>query len=208
MLVRSLYIFIFTTSFLFAKTEYVSVKPISIEKVVISKTDTPKQVEIVKVEDEDTNEDIFDELPPDDENISNVELSSDDEDGDGVDDSLDLCPNTPAIFEVNEDGCAKKTTLDLKFSLKSYEVIYSDLIKLKELASFLKNNKNYQVIIYVFFNKNNDEKKDKAIAQKMADNIKDNLLKFDVGFTKLTAIGRSDLELMDSKTLVEIELIY
>ena len=49
--------------------------------------------------------------------FSEIIISSKDNDGDGVDDSKDLCPSTPSGFLVDEDGCKIKNEFDDNYFL-------------------------------------------------------------------------------------------
>src|SRR4030095_16629536 len=64
-----------------------------------------------------------------------------DSDRDGVPDSTDQCPNTPAGARVGPGGCDCDYTLQLEFALNSAELTASDKAKIDQIIPVLKNPK-------------------------------------------------------------------
>ncbi|MCO5143286.1 MAG: OmpA family protein [Oligoflexia bacterium] len=72
-----------------------------------------------------------------------------DTDGDGVNDNLDKCPNTPKGASVNEQGCAKKQTytirLDVKFENNAARIRSAEMPDIQDLANVMKRNPDVKI---------------------------------------------------------------
>jgi OOP family OmpA-OmpF porin len=64
-----------------------------------------------------------------------------DSDRDGVPDSTDQCPNTPAGARVGPGGCDCDYTLQLEFAFDSAELSAADKVKIDAIIPVLKNPK-------------------------------------------------------------------
>lgn len=207
--------------------KYFYVEPLSIEKVIYPKIqkEIPKVIISEEKPQEDQNEskeeEIFEDLPSEDLNTSEEIVPEvilpPDEDGDGVEDKLDMCPNTPSGFKVKADGCPKKATLKVSFAPDRYDIAPNMSKKLEAFAQFLKENTNYQVIIYGYTDSIGEYETNKILSQKRADSVKEALIKLGVSSTKLTAIGRGEdnpiasnmhREGRKKNRRIEAELIY
>ena len=70
-----------------------------------------------------------------------------DSDNDGVVDSQDLCPNTPAGNVVNSDGCVKVIHLHVTFATDKADIPQEYMPQIKKVADFMSVNKDYKVIL-------------------------------------------------------------
>lgn len=86
---------------------------------------------------------------------SNVEQLNDlhDNDGDGVIEAREKCADTLLGATIDNYGCGIQTTfieplkVDIKFAHDSYEIPAAALPKIQQLAAFLDDNKELQVLI-------------------------------------------------------------
>jgi len=139
-----------------------------------------------------------------------------DRDKDGVEDSLDMCLNTHTFFQVDKNGCPESVLIDIELKKSRYSVPKESALRLKKLTSFLKMNKNYQVIIYGYTDNIGDDARNKKLSYTLANKIKKSLMKNGISSTKLTSIGKGEkFPIADNITKagrdknlrVEIELI-
>ena len=189
-------IFITSVSFIEASQEsepkYFYVEPVAVEKVVFKNIQKTEEVVVVK-----EREEIPFEIPDEeiiDNNITQEieEVIIPDEDGDGVLDEDDICPNTPEGFHVTPDGCPKKATLKVNFPPDRYTIVPKMVDKLESFAEFLIQNEHYQVVIYGYTDSIGEADENKRLSQKRADSVKNALIELGVSSTKLTAIGRGE----------------
>lgn len=116
-----------------------------------------------------------------------------DSDGDGIKDSEDQCQNTPQGFTVNFIGCAVKKTLDVRFDANSYLVTPASKPKIKEFAQFLKRYPNAKVKIVGYSDSSGDRARNRILSEKRAESVKHLLSTYGIDRTKITAIGKGDL---------------
>ncbi|MBU0720317.1 OmpA family protein [bacterium] len=139
-----------------------------------------------------------------------------DEDGDGVVDSMDLCPNTQAEFTVDGYGCPQTVTLKVHFASGEYAVNDTLIGHLKSFALFLKENKEYQIVIYGHTDTLGDSYQNKILSQNRANSVKEALIRYGIKDTRITSVGRGDADpIADNSTQegrmknrrIEVELI-
>jgi len=165
---------------LFCSNEFKYIQPLSVE-------DAPQDLFISKPE-VSTKETTKSQEPEDQE----MGDPNKDSDGDGIIDKNDICPNTSDKFIVDTVGCPQASTLDVKFASTKYTINAKIIDNLRDFASFLKENRNYQVIIYGYTDSIGDSVENKTLSQKRANAVKKGLISLGVSSTKLTAIGRGE----------------
>ena len=193
---KTLLIYLYTTLLLYSSNEFKYIQPDAVEygfqetPVDIVKKDTHKKYSAKSKE------------VPLKNNISN-----------NIIDKIKKVPKLPKPSIRKEDD---KRTLSIEFENKSDIVVQNTTKDVEELADFLKNHKRYQVIIYAFTDSIGSEQENKILSKKRADKVKKLLIGYGVSSTKLTAIGRGELEPIASNMYktgraqnrrVEIELI-
>lgn len=202
-------------------TEYMYIKPLSIEKApvvkivesapldsdndgVIDNSDKcPNTVDGNKVDkdgckilndsDNDGITDEDDECPQTPQGIETNERGCElDSDADGILDSKDKCPNTSNNFEVDGYGCPQTATLQVNFPPSQFNVDEKLISQLEDFAMFLRNNPGYDVIIYGYTDSSGNAKSNKQLSQRRADAIKEALTRYSISSIRLTAIGKGE----------------
>jgi OOP family OmpA-OmpF porin len=160
--------------------------------------DTPKGDSVNSVGCTIANDSDKDGVPDKDDKCPNTKVGTKvdyrgcevDSDDDGVADSKDKCPGTSKDFMVDGYGCPQTATLKVTFDSGKYAITDKIVSELQGFALFLKENKGYQVIILGYTDSRGDKKKNKVLSQSRADTIKEALIRYGIGETRLTAIGK------------------
>jgi len=116
-----------------------------------------------------------------------------DSDHDGVEDASDQCAGTPEGFTVNSIGCAVKKTLDVKFEANSYMATEASKPSIKEFAQFLKRYPNATVKIVGYSDSSGNRARNRLLSEKRAESVKALLVTYGIKASKITAIGKGDL---------------
>jgi len=115
-----------------------------------------------------------------------------DSDKDGVFDPADKCPNTPAGFKVDVDGCPVKATLHLNFATNSNKVDAEGTAKVDAFAAFLKDSPAYKAAIVGHTDSTASDAYNQKLSEKRATIVKDMLVKDGVAADRLTAAGEGE----------------
>jgi len=139
-----------------------------------------------------------------------------DDDNDGVFNDKDQCPDTSSEFMVDGYGCPQTMILHINFADQKANISEKDIKNLQTFAQFLKDNSEYQVIIYGHTDNVGDENYNQKLSKQRADAVKEILVRYDIDAYRLTAIGKGEQEpVADNETSqgraenrrIEIELI-
>jgi OOP family OmpA-OmpF porin len=140
-----------------------------------------------------------------------------DSDKDGVFDPQDKCPDTPAGFKVDTDGCPVKATLHLNFANNSNKVDAAGMAKVAAFASFLKDSPAYKASIVGHTDSTGSEVYNQKLSEKRAEMVKEMLIKDGVDASRLSASGKGESQpVASNKTKqgraenrrIEVELSY
>lgn len=115
-----------------------------------------------------------------------------DTDKDGVFDPQDKCPNTPAGFKVDAEGCALTATLHLNFITDGYTVDAAGNAKVKEFAGFLQENSGYKANIVGHTDSTASNQYNQVLSEKRAEKVKGMLIDQGVASNRLTASGKGE----------------
>lgn len=115
-----------------------------------------------------------------------------DSDKDGVFDPQDKCPNTPAGFKVDTEGCPLKATLHLNFATDSNKVDAEGTAKVAAFASFLKDSPAYKANIVGHTDSTASDKYNQKLSEKRAETVKSMLTKEGVDASRLTSEGMGE----------------
>ena len=115
-----------------------------------------------------------------------------DSDKDGVFDPQDKCPDTPAGFKVDADGCPVKATLHLNFATNSNKVDAAGTAKVAAFASFLKDSSAYKASIVGHTDSTASDVYNQKLSEKRAEMVKEMLIKDGVDASRLSASGKGE----------------
>ncbi|HQS66678.1 MAG TPA: OmpA family protein [Sulfuricurvum sp.] len=115
-----------------------------------------------------------------------------DTDKDGVFDPQDKCPNTPAGFKVDAEGCALTATLHLNFITDGHTVDAAGTAKVKEFAGFLQENSGYKANIVGHTDSTASNQYNQVLSEKRAEKVKGMLIDQGVASNRLTASGKGE----------------
>jgi len=115
-----------------------------------------------------------------------------DSDKDGVFDPQDKCPDTPAGFKVDADGCPLKATLHLIFVTNGHGVDAAGTAKVNEFAKFLKDSPAYKATIVGHTDSTASDKYNQELSEKRAQMVKTMLIDQGIAANRLTASGEGE----------------
>ena len=115
-----------------------------------------------------------------------------DSDQDGVLDSAEKCPATPAGFKVDADGCPLSASLHLNFITNSNQVDAVGTAKINAFASFMKDSPAYTATIVGHTDNVGSEQFNQKLSEKRANQVKAMLVDQGVSANRLTASGKGE----------------
>ncbi|MGZ8546275.1 MAG: OmpA family protein, partial [Sulfuricurvum sp.] len=139
-----------------------------------------------------------------------------DSDNDGIFDPQDKCPDTPAGFKVDADGCPLKATLHVNFVTDGHGVDAAGIAKINDFAGFLKDSPAYKANIIGHTDSTASNKYNQKLSEKRAEMVKTMLVKQGVSADRLTTSGKGEsMPVASNKTKqgraenrrIEVELI-
>jgi OOP family OmpA-OmpF porin len=139
---------------------------------------------------------VVDKAPPPEETPAPVETDSD---NDGVPDSRDKCPNTPAGEQVDADGCPVglpggqkevSITLEVLFDTNKAVVKPQYLPNVEKLAQFMRDYPNTSADIEGHTDSKGTNDLNKRLSQRRADSVRETLIsQFGIDANRLRAVG-------------------
>jgi OOP family OmpA-OmpF porin len=115
-----------------------------------------------------------------------------DNDKDGVLNSVDKCPNTPAGHKVDSDGCSKLVNLHINFDTASYKVKDAYQSKVKEFADFMKTMPNYDAKIVGHTDSVGSDKSNQTLSENRANAVKNLIIKEGVDAKRVSSKGMGE----------------
>ena len=115
-----------------------------------------------------------------------------DSDKDGVFDPQDKCPDTPAGFKVDGEGCPLKATLHLNFVTDGDTVDAAGVAKVKEFAGFLQDSPAYKANVIGHTDSTASDKYNQKLSEKRAETVKTMLVDQGIAAGRLTASGKGE----------------
>ncbi|MDR2338669.1 MAG: OmpA family protein [Deltaproteobacteria bacterium] len=115
-----------------------------------------------------------------------------DSDNDGVCDTLDKCPGTPAGYRVDADGCpiAVTITLDIKFDFDKAVVKPQYRTEVQRVAEFLNSHPGSTAVIEGHTDSRGNDAYNQRLSERRAAAVRNYLVdQFNVDPSKLTSIG-------------------
>ncbi len=129
-----------------------------------------------------------------DNNECPIKTDLPDRDRDGVEDSIDQCPNTPCDFSVDKKGCPVKAILRIHFDTDKANIRPESQPKVDKFANFLIQNKGSLVRIEGHTDFRGSDNYNMILSKKRAASIKKSLMESGVSASRLTAIGKGEKE--------------
>jgi len=126
-----------------------------------------------------------------------------DDDKDGVLNSVDKCPKTPAGHKVDKDGCSKLVNLHINFDTASYKVGDAYKSKIKEFADFLKDMPNYDAKIVGHTDSVGSDKSNQTLSENRANAVKNLIVKEGVDASRVTSKGMGEKSPTTTNATVE-----
>ena len=124
--------------------------------------------------------------------VKKVEKPVLDDDKDGVINELDKCPNTPAGYTVDTNGCTNKINLEVLFENNSSVVKEDTKEKVLAFAKYLVDNKEFKTVITGHASKENRTSAlyNQKLSLDRASAIKDLLVLNGVESSRIQAVGK------------------
>lgn len=115
-----------------------------------------------------------------------------DDDNDGVLNSKDKCPNTPAGHAVDSDGCSKLVTLEVNFKSALFEVDDASEAKVKEFAEFLKEMPNYSAKIVGHTDSVGSDADNQILSENRANSVKAFIVNEGIQANRISTEGKGE----------------
>jgi len=117
-----------------------------------------------------------------------------DQDGDGVLNNLDKCPNTTAGEKVNNEGCLETINLNINFDNNSAEIkdVYNS--KISEFANLLKTNPTMTAVIEAHTDSKGNDSYNLNLSNKRANSVMESLISFGIESSRLKAVGYGEAQ--------------
>ncbi len=117
-----------------------------------------------------------------------------DRDRDGVEDSIDQCPNTPCDFSVDKNGCPIKAILRIHFDTARWSIRPESLPKIQKFSQFLLKNKGSLVRIEGHTDYRGSDNYNMVLSKKRAESVRKKLIELGISPSRLTAVGKGEKE--------------
>lgn len=115
-----------------------------------------------------------------------------DADKDGVKDSMDKCPNTPAGVQVDKNGCTIVANLHINFDNNSYKIDKASDANVKKFADFMKAAKLYKAEIIGHTDSVGSEAANMKLSENRANAVKTSLVSKGVPAERVTTVGKGE----------------
>ncbi len=115
-----------------------------------------------------------------------------DDDNDGVKNSIDKCPNSPAGAKVDQDGCPMLLNLHTNFKIDSAKIGPEADAKITEFADFMKLYPEYNAEIVGYTSSTGSVKHNQKLSEARAKAVKADLEKKGVDAKRVTASGKGE----------------
>ena len=129
-----------------------------------------------------------------DNNECPIKTDLPDRDRDGVEDSIDQCPNTPCDFSVDKKGCPVKAILRIHFDTDKASIRPESRPKVDKFAEFLMQNKGSLIRIEGHTDYRGSDNYNMILSKKRAKSIQNALIEDGVSPARLSAVGKGEKE--------------
>ena len=121
-----------------------------------------------------------------------IKEDSRDDDKDGVINANDDCPTTPLGKVVDKKGCMKVLRLRVNFAYDKSDVSGEYIPRIQEIASFMKKNHDYVVIVDGHTDSIGSKKYNLALSIKRANSVANEFKKYGVDKSKIIVNGHGE----------------
>ncbi len=115
-----------------------------------------------------------------------------DDDKDGVLNSIDKCPNTPAGHKVDKDGCSVLVNLKVNFDFDSAKVKDGYSQDIKDFSNFMKDMPEYSAQIVGHTDSKGSDAYNQKLSEKRANAVKELIIKDGVNASRLSSMGMGE----------------
>lgn len=112
-----------------------------------------------------------------------------DDDGDGVPNSLDKCPNTSPNVKVNKDGCVETVNLKINFDFNKADVKPQYDSTITNFANTMKGNSTYDAKIEAHTDSKGSDLYNQKLSEKRASSVVNSLVSKGVDRNSLQSVG-------------------
>lgn len=130
-------------------------------------------------------------------------IITNDDDRDGVINSLDKCPNTSPGVKVNKDGCVDTVDLKINFDTNSANVKSSYDSKINQFANMMRENKGLTAVIEAHTDSKGSDSYNQTLSEKRAASVVNALRDSGVESSRLKAIGYGETQPIASNATEE-----
>ena len=120
--------------------------------------------------------------------------SNADSDNDGVIDTKDKCPYTPAGHTVNADGCSELLNLTIHYNVNSSVIRDISFEKLTKVIAFMKKYPNFKALLYGHTSSEGTRLNNQILSEKRALSIRKYLIKQGISSSRISVYGRASTE--------------
>ncbi|MCX6073020.1 MAG: OmpA family protein [Campylobacterales bacterium] len=126
-----------------------------------------------------------------------------DSDKDGVLDSQDKCPKSPAGYKVDAEGCPISASLHLNFATGSNAIDAEGRVKINDFADIMKNNPHYKATIIGHTDSVGSTASNQKLSVKRAAKVKDMLVRQGIAAKRLTVKGEGERNPVANNATIE-----
>ncbi len=126
-----------------------------------------------------------------------------DTDKDGVIDSMDKCPKSPAGYKVDAEGCPVSASLHINFATGSNAVDAEGRVRINDFADIMKNNPHYKATITGHTDSVGSKASNQKLSVKRAAKVKDMLVRQGIAAKRLIVKGKGETSPVANNATVE-----
>ncbi|MDD7805472.1 MAG: OmpA family protein [Endozoicomonas sp. (ex Botrylloides leachii)] len=129
-----------------------------------------------------------------------------DSDKDGIADSQDLCPNSPAGSKVDSTGCIPKKSIDMRvqFGFDSDQISSAELNHVAKISEFLKRYPDVRIRVVGYTDNEGTAEYNQNLAQRRAEKVRDLLIsQYGVKADRIEAVGKGESDPIADNTTPE-----
>ncbi|MFZ3053114.1 MAG: OmpA family protein [Sulfuricurvum sp.] len=113
-----------------------------------------------------------------------------DDDHDGVENTVDECPQTPKGYKVDSKGCPKSVTLHINFSFASNVLPASSTKEIETLTTFLQENPASMVMIVGHTDNKGNNSRNQLLSEARAKALSDKLVSNGIDMNRINTSGK------------------